>query len=546
MGLYIKTKTDFDFYSAELVFFYIDDFMVFKKQGFCFYPRYQISDYEYLRGDELFKIVLNTKKEFVDLFPDEKVNVKVLCGKNGCGKSTLLEVMAGTKLFKIEVMRFYLLKDKNNNFAASCKCNLMLDGDVLSLDTPNWLDFSPHNSCVNHKNMKIPDFEFRKNILKFYSENPLLYDGVINDELFTNFSVELWNFDNEIELLLSGLRKSLFKNENVFELKNWLKSDILSYFFLHNFQDNTYDEAAQHFEQLIEKKETDLYVFLNDFVYRKYAPQSVDEIREKQKEILFQPFLLSDLSEVEKKIAELEEKIFEFLQAFDDEMRNGRGIVTRLKDLTYFRGYSNKTLPNRYISDLSDGEWRAVKFRYEILHSMFQSEGLWWYIDEPEAYLHPEWCRTFIADYMMAYNSVKIYLQKLQKYNPDNKFNPDKRFTLVFATHSPFLLSDLTKDYIIYLEKQNGVTKEIQAEKECFAGNIGEMYNTNFFMQNTIGQFAYDKLKSIIETIDRNEDVDGTVLKNWKLLISKIGDDLLKNLLSDKVLRYEKNRTIGK
>ena len=351
MGLYIKPKTDFDFSSAELIFFYIDDFMLFKKQGFCFYPRYQVNDYAYKRDDELFHIVLNTKKDFVDLFSDEKVNIKVLCGKNGCGKSTFLEVMAGTKATRIEVMRFYLLKDKNNNFAASCKCTLVLDGEALFLDASDLLDeFSPHNSCVNHKNMQIPDFEFKKNILKFYSENPLLYDGIINDELFTNFSVELWNFDNEIELLVSGLRKSLFKNENVFEIKNWLKSDILSYFFLHNFQDSTYDEAAQRFEQLMEENETDLCTFLNDFVYTNYAPDAVDEVHEMQKEILSQSFLLSDLPEVEKKIAELEEKTFDFLQAFDDDMRNGRGIVTRLKDLTYFRGYSKNRMyhKNRY------------------------------------------------------------------------------------------------------------------------------------------------------------------------------------------------------
>lgn len=235
--MYIKSKTDFDLYSAELIFFYIDDFTVFKRQGFCFYPRYQLDDYKYLKDDELFHVVLSTKKDFVDLFADEKVNIKVLCGKNGCGKSTLLEVMAGTKANTIEIMRFYLLKDKNNNFAASCKCNLILDGEVLSLDTANLRDdFSPHHSCVNHKNMQIPDFEFRKNILKFYSENPILYYGVINDELFTNFSIELWNFDNEIELLVSGRRKSLFNDENVFEIKGWLKSDILSYFLLHNFR----------------------------------------------------------------------------------------------------------------------------------------------------------------------------------------------------------------------------------------------------------------------------------------------------------------------
>ena len=173
---------------------------------------------------------------------------------------------------------------------------------------------------------------------------------------------------------------------------------------------------------------------------------------------------------------------------------------------------------------------------------MFQSSGVWWYIDEPEAYLHPEWCRIFIFDYMKAYKGVKEYLISIKGYSTNGTFNPDKRFTLIFSTHSPFLLSDLTNDYIIYLEKKNGATNEIKINKESFAGNIGEMYNENFFMQNTIGEFARQKLSKIIHAMNNEEEVSGDVLNDWKLLVSKIGDDLLKNLFMDKISLYEKNR----
>ena len=79
-------------------------------------------------------------------------------------------------------------------------------------------------------------------------------------------------------------------------------------------------------------------------------------------------------------------------------------------------------------------------------------------------------------------------------------------------------------------------------QKEVFAGNIGEMYNANFFMQNTIGEFARTKIKEIVTKINNNEEVRVETLENWKLLISKVGDDLLRNLLTDKVFVYEKNR----
>ena len=40
MVLFTQKSVDFDYNSAELIFFYIDDYTIFKKQGFCFHPRY--------------------------------------------------------------------------------------------------------------------------------------------------------------------------------------------------------------------------------------------------------------------------------------------------------------------------------------------------------------------------------------------------------------------------------------------------------------------------------------------------------------------------
>lgn len=545
MALFTQKSVDFDYNSAELIFFYIDDYTIFKKQGFCFHPQYELIDYQYYEKD--FSLVnLKRKIDFVDLFNEENVNVKILCGRNGSGKSTLLEIMAGTKNTGIQVKKFCILRDKNGVFASSVKCRLILDNydEPFLLDFENYAyDFYPSDCCVNHKNMQIPDFDFRKNIVKLYSETPKLYDGVVDGKLFTNFSIKLWNFDNEVELMTTGSRKNLYKNENLFELKSWLKSDILSYYFLHNFQDNTYDDIAKVFEENMNEYNVDLASFLNDNIYTTYAPNLVDEIRALQKELLLKTFLISEIQEVEKKISNLEEKILKYLQSVDEDLRERLFIGTSLNSLLYFEGFSNENKTLRYLYDLSSGEVRSLKYRYEILHSMIQPYGVWWYIDEPESFLHPEWCRTFIFDYMNAYKGVKDYIISMGDSATSDKFNPNKRFTLIFATHSPFLLSDLTNDYIIYLEKKERQVHEIKAEKECFAGNIGQMYNTNFFMKNTIGEFARTKILQIINTIDSDDVISDEKIKKWKFLVSKIGDDLLRNLIKDKIEFYEKNRT---
>ena len=90
MSIFTKKQVDFDFYSAELIFFYIHEYTIFKEQGYCFYPPYKLVDWQYKEDDSSF-VRLETKDNFVDLFTHEQVNLKVLCGKNGCGKSTLLQ-----------------------------------------------------------------------------------------------------------------------------------------------------------------------------------------------------------------------------------------------------------------------------------------------------------------------------------------------------------------------------------------------------------------------------------------------------------------------
>ena len=93
MTLFHSKNAAFDINTAELVLFYIDDYKMFKKQGFCLMPQYKISEFV-CEKDECFVVKLGTKEDFIDLFEDENINVMILCGKNGCGKSTLLNLIA--------------------------------------------------------------------------------------------------------------------------------------------------------------------------------------------------------------------------------------------------------------------------------------------------------------------------------------------------------------------------------------------------------------------------------------------------------------------
>ena len=68
-------------------------------------------------------------------------------------------------------------------------------------------------------------------------------------------------------------------------------------------------------------------------------------------------------------------------------------------------------------------------------------------------------------------------------------------FNVILTTHSPFLISDLPRDNIIFLE--NG--KQVEGiKKQTFGANIHTLLSDSFFMEDGLmGEFAYGKINDI-------------------------------------------------
>lgn len=133
-------------------------------------------------------------------------------------------------------------------------------------------------------------------------------------------------------------------------------------------------------------------------------------------------------------------------------------------------------------------------------------------IDEGDLYFHPKWQTEF--------------LYKLITVIPKIFHNQNIQFIL--TTHSPFLISDLPKDNLIFLEKRgNGQCYVISNEKiegETFGGNIGELYLDAFFLNGSlISYFAAKKIKALIVSA-KNKDLTD----NDQKLVEKIGETIIK------------------
>jgi hypothetical protein len=147
--------------------------------------------------------------------------------------------------------------------------------------------------------------------------------------------------------------------------------------------------------------------------------------------------------------------------------------------------------------------------------------------DELEICLHPEFQRRFVNMFLFALNNMLE--------------NKEYNINIFIITHSPFVLSDIPRSNILYMQTEEDKRKELP--KYTFAQNIGEMMFDSFFMEKTIGDFAEAKLKRLIKIKQgRNPDSDDEKYSNdddgKKLQDShKKEADAILNAIGDPVIR---------
>lgn len=142
-------------------------------------------------------------------------------------------------------------------------------------------------------------------------------------------------------------------------------------------------------------------------------------------------------------------------------------------------------------------------------------------LDEPENYMHPEMCRTFIRN-------LNVLLSKR---------NPNTELQVLISTHSPFMLSDVMASQVIKMDyDENGKCVISESKKPYYAANIHSIMADGFFLEYTIGEqariFLEDKFKLLqrLTCINRNlsssEKEELTMIRS---LIPNIGDALIRH-----------------
>jgi len=179
------------------------------------------------------------------------------------------------------------------------------------------------------------------------------------------------------------------------------------------------------------------------------------------------------------------------------------------------------------------------KYEYRFVNIMF---------DEIELCFHPEMQKSFIND----------LLTSLQRIGHINIY-----MNIVFVTHSPFILSDIPNQNIMYLDKGNCLIGNKRPQKS-FGANITDLLADSFFFGDDdkalIGDFARGKIQEVIdflkfkreiklnplsieqvnfneELIEKFTDKDEMYLY-YKRIIEMIDEPLVKNKLRSLYLEF--------
>lgn len=110
-------------------------------------------------------------------------------------------------------------------------------------------------------------------------------------------------------------------------------------------------------------------------------------------------------------------------------------------------------------------------------------------LEEIELYFHPEMQRNFINDILNSISGIELY--KIKAIN------------FCFVSHSPFILSDIPKENIMFLENIDNKAIQILKDKSTFGANIHDLLKDGFFMnKGSIGEFAKRRITETIQWIN--------------------------------------------
>ncbi len=607
----------------ELVYLWVENYKNIQKQGFNFSPRFEC---EY---DEESKELTIDKKEHVSIFP-KNINITAIVGENGSGKSSIIELLySGTSpigsyfyIFdfgKELAIKGLEIKNQPSEVVTNNKINKNIFKGIKSIR----LDTGKIGESLFLKQSKL-SFIYFSTFLEWNEKiDTKCIIGNTDADKFDISSAYLINYYSKREYEMDNSKYNftsyqnqyqLFKNKNIQNTINMLKKNdiklpIIVPKKLYISIDHTLISRLMYIEKLeyksqeyinnntqftldglsfIEKIKLSLlinfldYSLNSNFEYSEYLLEKINIEIQKDINNVLEAFVQVFSIEHDKDHMQINpfiddfrkmNKLLQVVESWHDKIQH-ETLILSFDDIddAFVENYQKITLVGLdffhfdWFPNLSTGQENLL-FQFSNFYSLKLNrfanqklkENIYIYIDEGENTLHPNWQKKYISYLLEFFN--KNFTQKVN---------------FIFSSHSPFILSDLPKENVIFLDKyeknddkvKNGkqeigncknVTKETKIE--TFGANIHTLLSDGFFMKDGLmGEFAKSKINKIIEfhkEVEKNkkdknkleelkkeyEDKENNNANKKELFehVQKIiGEDYLKQVIKNHIVEIEK------
>jgi ABC-type multidrug transport system ATPase subunit len=565
----------------ELVYLWVEEYKNIRNQGFNFSHRFEC---EFKDG---VLTICDKKKneckdnEYLENFFGDNINVTAIVGENGSGKSSILEALylmpnnRNKKIFYVYTLDYKNFSYKTNDNFSVTSDNVILQKDEIEVSYLG-LSFIPHlqqrilsakkkedriSYTENYKMefiykfidvfkkdnqvlKKIDDkFVFDKLKIIIY-RNQLISNNELNiskglGSLSANFSYEEYEaflkkthskieklIDNAITVTtgnkltrrLLSVQKITSSGDLIQDIKitfliNYIDNLVSLFSNINNIKHSNFDSQKEIFDDLsFENLFDKIKVFEKQINAHNIHLKSIENSIKLTEELI--EFCKKNESSFVK-----EGENFQITLNIDDdlvkEVFDFKSLFTIDNEFNTFTLLGIELLSYEDKIDffgLSSGEQKRLSLYIEIIDSYFFSESKILILDEPDTFLHPQWNKIFINDLL------KVLPRECEKKH------------LIITSHSPFILSDLPKENVIFLEKYKKYEEKEQKEGNCknatkeielktFGANIHTLLSHGFFMSDGLmGEFAKSKIneiKDFYEKVKKNKNPNKAHLKKY-------------------------------
>jgi ABC-type dipeptide/oligopeptide/nickel transport system ATPase component len=578
----------------ELVYLWVEDYKNIKKQGFNFSPRFKCHYDETIK-----KHTIDENKDYVSIFP-ENINVTAIVGGNGSGKSSVLKLIR--QIIDRQVTdgqvtdgSFLIFYDKTKD-----KCIVTKDDEVSSSVKFPLFDYSlTYDSSINFQNKQLPVYPIKdKGLLSFNEELATNQKNIIQNHHTLKDKNKLNKFKDFFQLdtikvifyleKLKDYKEELIESEveNFQNLIDKFNKDISVKRFLTLIKEifdflskNKYFKDKQMYIEKLSELLKDMGLNKEEhfkFIYgdNDLLSQALFSLEQKNHNSYADGYLGNNIWEIEtyeelfltinklESIMEEEKNVY-CLFSFDVNKlsKNQIDILLDSFPLEYFKLELIDT-NRKKLSDLSFGEQQLIFILNQIYSlGMEADEDLYDEIS-PEDLIEQGFNlsdipRFYKLNYVILFDEIDIgfhpdWQKRTIQYIIDflNSTDDEKYYHLIFTSHSPFLLSDLPKENVIFLEKYEDKDNEVkngnqkvgncknvsdETNIDTFGANIHNLLSHGFFMKDGLmGEFAKGKINEIIKNLN-NQNYKPEEKERIKVLrtIQIIGEPFLKQKLLD-------------